>query len=427
MGLVKCSDLRTIRSVLAWLVLAPLFVTSYSAFATVGSIPWVQDTSLTLYLSSYQSFQNLDAPSIHTLWNVFRMDQQIEQRVFRWSIENNLHASLFDRLLKQPVILCWYGPMEGWNPLGQIEAFFHPEAFFSLLHNAMERGGVILPYFEGVEILFRGLFSAEPFSYRVGEYVGISFSAQGLQRIREQQIYRESFSPSILLYGQTPLQVLEVRRQAGFLSVDLRGQPTGSHQPLTAQSVLDWIEDYGISSEQSQIHWFSPSYYLARYPALFPEFTYDSEWNRMLRAILEKATMVIHEDFPDQWIIRVHHPLAQEAMRPFFASWSEPFDESAKDQVICLRSSPPNLWIRVLDDRILFSNKNDRWDHQREQSSSPRSPPSIDERDLWTAVFEGRRAVHFGVWFREISHVRISVPFAHIQESRIDRTVMRIY
>ena len=426
MGLVKCSDLRTIRKVLAWLVLAPFFMSSYSALATAGTIPWVQDTSLTLYLSSYQSFQNLDVPSVRSLWRAFRMDQQIDKRVFRWSIEKNLHTSLFERLFERPVILCWYGSMEGWNPLGQIEAFFHPDAFFSLLHNAMERGGVILPYFEGVEILFRGLYSQQLVTYRIGEFVGISFTAQGLQRIREQQIYRESFSPSTLLYGQTPLQVVDVRKQTGFLSVDLRSQPTGTHLPVSAQAVLDWMEHYGIASDQLQVHWFSPSYYLARYPAIFPEFSYDSEWNRMVRTILEKAEMVIHEDFPDQWIIHVNHPFPQEVMRPFFDSWSVPFDEDGEDQVICLRSAHPSLWIQVLEDRILFSNQNDRWDYHQEQSSSPRSPPSAGERDLWNAVFTDRRAVHYGVWFREISHIRISVPFAHTQESRIDRTVMRI-
>jgi len=113
-------------------------------------------------------------------------------------------------------------------------------------------------------------------------------------------------------------------------------------------------------------------------------------------------------------------------MRPFFDSWSVPFDEDGEDQVICLRSAHPSLWIQVLEDRILFSNQNDRWDYHQEQSSSPRSPPSAGERDLWNAVFTDRRAVHYGVWFREISHIRISVPFAHTQESRIDRTVMRI-
>lgn len=429
MVLGKSSDQSTMKRWVVYLFFTHLLIyPSLGIIASNHTIPWVKGTTLSLYISSYSGFRQLDTPTIDHLWSSLQMEQRLNQRVLRWSVEAGVHPSLYWRLMDQPLVLFWFTPYQGLIPDVRVEDLFLPEALPSIMHSAIEGGGMILPYFEGVEVVVRSLIKSPLITFRSGNFIGFTSSTQWLNRTREQQIYREAFPSSTMIYAETPLQVLEARSQSGYVDVDVRSQPSGSHRLLDGEKVFNWIEARGIPNDSLYIHWISPAYYRSAYPRLFPDFTFDSEWDRMMSQLLDRSELVVHEETPEKWLIVVYHPSPLEEMKPFFSSWALSFNHApAIGDVIALNHQDPGLWIRIDEDRISFSNSEGSLRDPANPGISPRSPPSNEEMQRWAPLFSGKKTVHFGVWFQRVFGTSIIIPFFHTQESRIDRTTMRIH
>ncbi len=355
MGLAKCSKVLRPFSHLRGLV----FLFCLLVGSGFSQVPWVGGALQVLYLAPSQpTLESLvSIPGFEAIQRKYHFLERWKQSVSFFSVQQNLFPGVFETLVQQPVVFFWYTPGSEEHLLAlSLGETLLLETFLDVTSGALQNGGVIFPFFPGVEQWVKALHP-NTVSARVRDFVLFSTNQEFLDMASSAIKFRQDFPESTLFFLESGGEVVEGKNAFHFLLVETRRQATRAVSPLPA-GLLEKVQAQKSPFDVvGSWHAWSGDVAFAEMQRTVEVFGSNEEWNRFGAAACERSEWVQMESKGEEWLLVfwMKDPL------PFFAPFSEQWGLEKKElpNVVFSWNGVPGLHATPLSDRLLLSNVSD--------------------------------------------------------------------